>query len=244
MNSRLLFLGFGFLMIAGIALVVSVGLKPRPVPKIKLSAFENEQVVANAIKLRFWQELRGASHVFWGFDPSNTLQVRVLESLIPIVKSNELGPFTVLAQKDFLAENVGKSLGVEFLMDFSRGDAGLAGQLNPKGFQNKIEDSRFFILVPLNYATQSIEKSPARLLMSTPDYKVLSLIATWLPRKRDEESQFPVPCETVPKSEDSLGRIGCLMLQSARTSYRKKMEGPIVGIADQTGSSEYSLMLR
>jgi len=74
----------GLSLIASLA-VVRFGLKPKPIPIIKASNFEDPKLLATYINRQLYQKLRSNSVIAFGFNKDNAYEKAVIDSLIEIV---------------------------------------------------------------------------------------------------------------------------------------------------------------
>lgn len=68
--------------------VVKFGLKPKPVPIIKASNFEQPELLATYINRQLYQRLRSANTIILGFNKDNPFEKKVVDTLIELI-SNE-----------------------------------------------------------------------------------------------------------------------------------------------------------
>lgn len=74
----------GLSLIASLA-VVKFGLKPKPIPIIKASNFEDPKLLATYINRQLYQKLRSNPVIAFGFNKDNVYEKAVIDSLIKTV---------------------------------------------------------------------------------------------------------------------------------------------------------------
>ncbi|MEI7972951.1 MAG: hypothetical protein WCH11_01135 [Bdellovibrio sp.] len=234
---RRVFIGFlVILVLGGLSGVLWLGLQPKPVGKIKLSRFRSGELLAQAVQQRLWDEL-GSRGLWWlGLDLKDEFQLQFLKEFL-----REQDPKRSFQEIWVDQEVVGTSFEtwdprMQVFVFRERGRQmleGLSGSANPS--------LRRILLVSEPRESTSLQKA------SLADYlkqhvDVDSLVFSNFPRERSEESQMTFPCETA-LGESSQYQLGCLVLQKARSLYRKKIEAPEPGerwgFLDQVGLNEY-----
>ena len=101
------------------------------------------------------------------------------------------------------------------------------------------------MLVPQSEASHKIPQSlVSELQKSVGEQPIMSLIFSNFPRRREDESNLEIPCNTGPKDSEQTGSLGCLILQSSRVLYRKHLKaGTWVGLLNQVGGSDYVFLI-
>lgn len=234
---RRVFVGFlGILVLSGLFWVVWLGLQPKPVGKIKLSRFRSGEILAQAVQQRLWDDL-GSRNLWWlGLDLKDDFQLQFLKEFLREQDSQRLFQEIWLDQEAVGANFEAWDSRMQVFVFRERGRQmleGLTGSSKPSG--NRI------LLISEPRESTSLQKA------SLADYlkqhvQVDSLVFSNFPRERSEESQMNFPCETA-LGESSQYQLGCLVLQKARSLYRKKIDlpepGERWGFLDQVGLHEY-----
>ncbi len=89
------------LSIAVCFVVIKFGLRPKPVPIIKASNFEDPKMLGTYIVRQLYQKLNGAPTVAFGMDFSNAYQRSVVESVIKDVsEKNKKATFELLSPNE------------------------------------------------------------------------------------------------------------------------------------------------
>jgi hypothetical protein len=101
--------------------VVKFGLKPKPIPIIKASNFEDPKLLSTYINRQLYQKLRSNPVIAFGFDKSNAYEKAVVDELIKIVtdetKENPPQFKTLTPEESFSgsASNRQKEFGEKFI---------------------------------------------------------------------------------------------------------------------------------
>ncbi len=82
--------------------VIKFGLKPKPVPIIKASNFEQPELLATYINRQLYQRLRSAKTIVLGFNKENIFEKKIVETLIELVtnETKEQPPQFILLTPD------------------------------------------------------------------------------------------------------------------------------------------------
>lgn len=238
---------FGLLLASGLAAMLFFGIRPRTLPKIKLSEFTNATVVSNAFQLRMRQDMKDWPVLFVGIDPNEPFHVEVLNHFLSTNTEPGWKYDAVVVDQD-LGVNISQPNAEVF--SFRReSDRLLSGLITL--LKNK---TRVLLVVKHVESSQSIQNNFLQRLktivakqmsvdqMQIP-FTVLSL--AWFPRTRELEKDMPIPCITNDESDQlGTGALGCKILHLARLNYRKKFTaGQWVGQLDLVGSNDYLFLL-
>lgn len=82
--------------------VIEFGLKPKPIPIIKASNFEEPELLANYINRQLYQKLKHNKVIVFGFDKENFFEKKLVDKLIELVsqETKENPPQFVLLTSD------------------------------------------------------------------------------------------------------------------------------------------------
>jgi len=235
MTKKLYWAAVILIAIAGMTSMVYFGLKPRPVPKIKLSHFENPSVLANALLMRLREELRQSPLLFLGLDVSHPEQLETVKTLLENDQEPGIRYDLVVAPDHFLPEGY---LVHEKLPP--RDQVETLAQGLEKGLE---AGHRIAVIVPTADAAQYVSGNLVNQLKAASKLTPMSLAMTDFPRTRQQESRMTYPCIVAGVDQSGLGPFGCLVAQTARANYRKRYpEGQFVGLVEQIGLSDYLIL--
>jgi len=227
---------FGLVLVTGIGFVVYWGLQPRPIQKIKPSQFETQTVVINSILLRLQQELQASPIVLWGMDAANEDQRKVLQEF----QHQSTLPFQVVVIDRSLENQSPEVRGwTGERIDTKNEVERLAQSLNV--FRQS--GARTLVVMPIEYAAAMLAGSPANQLRER-GIPTVNLLLSAFPRNREQESKMPVPCNTGDSDLTGTAPLGCQILGSARTMYRKHFEkGARVGLMNQISRNDFLFLM-
>ena len=82
--------------------VIKFGLKPKPVPIIKASNFEQPELLATYINRQLYQRLRSAKVIVFGFNKENAFEKKIVDKAIELIsaETKEKPPEFVLLTSD------------------------------------------------------------------------------------------------------------------------------------------------
>lgn len=229
----------GLVVLGGLAFLVSLSSQPQKLSKISLQTFESPAVIASSIQRELQAEMQKSPFLVWGLETGDPA---LLETLEHFLESNQ-DPATkyeiVLVDTD--------------LEGLEPGLAKIQGErLNSKeetrrliqGLQSaQSQNRRVLMVLPVVYAAGSLANSVASQIKAA-GLPVMSVLTTNFPRRREQEAETRLPCNTNVNDKDGSGRLGCEIVQTARAHYRKKMpSGQWVGLMNQTSPDEFLFVL-
>ena len=240
MKTKYLIALFVLTTLSGMVAVVFFGLQPRPIPKINLSVFPSPSHVANAVLVSLPGELQESSIVVIGMNPRNPFLKQSLEYFLMLIQTQPSRFGAVVADESFSDLQVPTDLSFEHFSFAQQKDRLLSGL---KTIQEK--KVHLLMLVPQSEASHKIPQSlVSELQKSVGEQPIMSLIFSNFPRRREDESNLEIPCNTGPKDSEQTGSLGCLILQSSRVLYRKHLKaGTWVGLLNQVGGSDYVFLI-
>lgn len=239
MKQKLLWSGLVLIALVGMVVVLYYSLQPRPLDKIKLSVFDSPTVASNSLQLRLRQELINQNVLFWGLDPNQVLHWEILNEFLKTNADPQLKFSKVLV--DSSSEPTGRLNFAEAeIFDFTEAPEKLLSLIQISRSQNQ----RLLIILPHVYASQKVPDSFAQVITQKYEIPANSVLFVQVPRRRDQENKASIACNVADGDVNGTGRLGCLILQKARSLYLKKMEsGKVVGYLDQIGGAEFVFAL-
>lgn len=241
------------IILVGVFALYQVGIRPKPVAKIDLSTFPNEASYIRSIQLRLNQELKQMNVLVFGVDPKQLSQLNLVKEFLlsnaePAMNFNsvyiEQGLLTESGMESDFRQIAKNNENIEFhISNFYE-----AVEQNLQSIQQDHQKNKKILIVTANvYSTDKIQNSVPLLVKDKIKINVSSFFTTTFPRKRDDEKDFPLQCQVEGVDQNGLGALSCLILQRARSLYRKNIEAPagsFLGIVDQVGLQDYVLMFR
>ncbi|MBK7963174.1 MAG: hypothetical protein IPK04_19505 [Bdellovibrionales bacterium] len=77
----------GILVVAGLVASLYFSLQPRPIPKIRYSLFQSPKELGVALTQRLRLEIKQASVIFFGIDPSNLDQYQIVIGALELLRT-------------------------------------------------------------------------------------------------------------------------------------------------------------
>ena len=229
-------IALGVMALAGLTVSLYFAIQPRAIPKIQYSQFTSPQEMAWAIGQRLRLEIKQADLVFLGVEPQMENQLIICQSLMDQLKKEGNG-FDVIVMDPHLDFR-------DRILHQEEMDIKTEMERFVQGVQKAKEShQRVAVIVPSLYGTYLIEATPASQILQKYNIRALTFTMSSFPTRREEENLLLYPC--VPDQEDRLGsrNLGCMILASARTTYRKRYQGPKhPGMMDQVGLTEYLVL--
>lgn len=236
--NKLYFVFIGLLFALGIGFVAYYGVQPRPVAKIDLSSFPVPGDMGVALTRALQQEIKGTRLLFLGVTPGDEKNGAALwRGFMKALTDGGLPINRTLVDVSF----PDLDLGVRTETVDLRNQLPAIGEALQTVLKN--EPGWIVVVAPTFYTSQHLAVSPASRLVN--EFKILpiSISSAPLPRTRDDEASYPIPCVTNDEATGT-GPLGCLMLQRARTLYRKlKDSDKYQGVADQIGLRDYIVLM-
>lgn len=230
-------LGFIVLLLAGVVTAVYFGLRPRPVPKIRLSGFQTESAFAQSLILRLNEEIKAASLLVIGIEGPMPEQARLWQAFLEELKPSALGYEFVFVDQSLEHKGV---FTTQQEVDFRYGGAQFLESLR-EIYNNQ---HRVVLVLPQSQSSLKVPLSYANFLKKS-GFEVTAMTTSQLLRQRDEENKMSLPCIVEGVDETGLGPLGCLILQRSRADYRKKSpNSPFIGTVDLIGINDYLVLVK
>lgn len=238
--------------VSGLGASLYFGLKPRPVPKIKLSYLVSPEEMGHAIIQRLRLEVQNQEVLFFGIDPEVPSHRGVLNGFLESIRGTPLEYQTLVVESELP--------NVEEVIQIFRKNVGLSkeGEVKSRtftkmeikselprlveGLQKRNATERVLIIAPSIYATHTLPGNPMDILRQHYHLNLVSFTLANFPLSRDQEPTQNPPCVT-DDDKTGTGPFGCLIQNQARLGYRKaKKEGKYTGQMDQVGQFEYLVL--
>jgi hypothetical protein len=183
-------------VIGGLVFLIQMGLKEKPLAKIKWSGFNSEAEVARAISLRLRQEIKDHSIVFLGVEPGNKNHLNIWKEWLILNSEPEWQFDEVLFEPGlkFAGETwpAAKALDIrkdqEFFVQMIR---------DPKNAKRRIA-----VILPHVYSSQLIVDNPVKRVIKESRVKILSITLLEM-----EHTNLPCVAEGVDYTGQSI--LGC-----------------------------------
>jgi hypothetical protein len=204
---------FAVLFVTGLAATIFFGLKPKPVPKIRLSSFEKPVKFSQAIQLRMREEISRSPILLFGYQPEISGQLEIIQEFIRINAESGYAYDTVVMEEQLPANIAAEKINTRDRLE------DLAA-----GLKNAMETNRrALVLLPAAYSSQVVSGNVANLLKKNYGLPITSFTVVELIRRREAEKQVVIPCYVTDDDPTGAGALGCAVLQQSRNHYRKKM---------------------
>ncbi len=226
-----------FIVISGgIALSLFFGgIESRAVQKIKYSKVDTPEKFGAAVFARLREEIRQSNVLFLGVDPYQEEHYKMWQGFIHA--SNIPGyAYQVIS--------IDPQLPHKSVMQFS-GEIDIQKDAKRfiSGVQQAIKDGqRVLFIFPSVYVSQLIKQSPASVLQSQYQIKVMTMTASNFPQSREEEKDFEPTC-VVENDTKGTGTLGCEIFEMARNTYRKVHDPKkYAGLMSLVGLDDYLVL--
>ena len=236
MKQKLIWILFGVLALSGLSVVLYFGIQPRPVEQISISVFSGPTQIAESLIFRLRQQLINQNILFLGIDPEQELHRQVVSEFLKANNDPQTKFSKVIIDKGIQissAENV-------LTLNLNEEQQQVLQILQEAQATNQ----RVLVILLHVNASQKIPGSLAEIITQQAHVAANSILFVTVPRSRDHESDLSIPCNTANADESGTGRLGCLILQKARSLYRKRFPaGKLVGYLDQMGAKDFVFSL-
>lgn len=223
--------------LAGLTVMIYYGIQPRPVPKIKLSKFESQTVLANSLLLRLREEIKNSPVVFLGLDPDRPEHFEIWKEFLNLNQEPGMKYDSVVIERDLTTDLFPDAQKVASKDDFP---------IFLEGINKAItQGHRMAVILPLTYAVQVIQQNVASNFNKAQNVLVpaTSFSISDFPRTREQEKDMPFRCVVEGVDQTGTGPYGCLVAQTARANYRKRFSpGDHVGLVNQIGARDYLIL--
>ncbi len=232
MGKRIYWILLVGIVLAGVTTMIYFGIQPRPIPKISLSKFENHTVLANSLLLRLREEIKNSPVLFLGVDPDKPEHFEIWQEFL---KQNHEPGFaydTIVVEQALATELFPGAEKINLIDQFSA---------FYQGIQTGVSNGRrVAVIMPSIYSVQMIHNNLDSNFNSKVQVLGTSFSLTDFPRSREDEKTMTHPCVVAAVDQSGLGPFGCIVVQGARTNYRKRFEsGEHIGFVNQIGQRDY-----
>lgn len=225
-------------LMSGIGVSVYFGIQPKPVPKIDLSGFENPEEMGSSLFKRLRLEIQSMPIIFLGVIPEQKVHYQIWQEMLKTSSEPGWKYDLIVVEKnlphlDILVQ--GSSSQVE-TMDLKEDLERLAAGLKKASTEKK----RIAVIAPSIYISNLLKGNIADRLKNEFSIKAISFSTSTFPLNADQEKNMDIPCVLNQEDRSGAGQLGCFIVNSARTMYRKKkVIGKYPGAVNQIGSQEY-----
>lgn len=222
MAKRVLIGLFAVVVFGALAAFIVMGLKGKSLPKIKYSHFESPEKAGQAIRHILRQDLKYNSVIMLGVLPDNENHKKVWRAFIEVQDIAEFS-YQVLDLSSEIDLNVVEQTMLSALAS----------------------NTRLAIIYPSYHVSHAVSDNFINQFEKRNQKKVMSISLVPFPISREDEADYIFPCNTNPElDKNGLGMFGCLIMNKARTIYRKKYEASkITGLMDQFGDRDYLMLI-
>ncbi len=223
-------------MLAGIGAIIYVGIKPKPISKIDLSGFQSTAEYSKSLDVRLNQEIKDSPILFLGVEADNIAQTKLWKEFLDLLPPGEAYDQVILdklvSSYTFFDKNQ--------VIDMKEQGPELIKFLQDAKAQNK----RTVVIAPSIFVSQLIPKNPTGKILEKSGLSITSFSLASFPESREQEKLQNITCDTNVNDEKGTAALGCIILQVARSNYRKHLTGfPYVGIVNQVGLRDYLMMI-
>lgn len=222
----------------GIFFSMNFKIQERAIPKIKFSQVDTPEVLGKGVFERLRLEIQNAPVVLLGVTPGNVEDMELWRGFFEA--NNQPGSkYDIIVGDPRLPylELFHEIVHMDIQEDLGRFVEGLN--------KAKAEGKRMAVIVPYLYASKLIKKNPANRLKDEFQIETTSFSVVKFPATREQEQSFEPKCELeAGRDLAGTGHLGCLLMEVARKTYRKKIEaGKYSGMMEMTGTNDYIVLL-
>ena len=228
---RLYIAFIGLLLVGGLVGIVYFGIQPRPIPKIKLSHFENETVIANSVLLRLGGEIQAAPLLLIGLDPEQEQIFSVVEGFVNQLQASSRKFDHVIVDSHLVRlPQILNSESLDLRSLYS-------------GLPDLSRRQRIIVVTHVDHASGLIKSQLVDYLRSQGVHPTSFLFLDY-PVSRENEKLLPYRCHSDVADVTGRGRLDCIILQLSRSTYLKQKPTPngFSGLVNQIGATEYLLL--
>jgi len=237
MSTKKLLLIYFVIIILGVAAVLAFGINPKPVDKINLSEFENNQVVVSSALHSLRQEIKNLPIFILGVDPQDPTHNEFLMKFLELSSEPGLKYDGVVIDQSLSIPNGLEAEVFSIANEKERFLSGIQTALDKK--------IRLLVVVPNLIAASILPRGISKdLKIKYAEPVFMSLSLSNFPRNREQEPALSIPCNTGEDDLSQTSKLGCLILQKSRALYRKKMKkDSVIGFMIQVGTTDYVFSL-
>lgn len=231
MNSKLYTALLLIFCAVGLYFTIELGQHNQFEEKLPLTYFENSQQIIDQIEPILKSVFDTNQILFLGVMADSPKHVELWQNLLKKMSPTiEIIYDTAISPAD--APNV-----MDTLNEYNRFAQGL------KTLKNS--NRKVAVIMPTVYASQILDFSVATRLKYDFQMDILSVIISSFPNKREDEINFKLPCATIQEKDlTGTGELGCVILQRARSTYRKyNGTAQMYGLMDLNPPKDYFFLL-
>jgi hypothetical protein len=219
---------FILVLVAGLGFSIYFGVKPRPIPKIKLSAIESPEILANAVANRMSEEFKATKIYAFGFQPEMPHHLDVIKHWYDL----KIADVWIVESK--------LQVKPEFISGISLDSHEQYQQIVEVIKKALAENKKVALVLPNIFSSQQVDNNLVSSLIKNEKIEVTSFSLVELIRNREDEKSAWIKCSVTPVDQTGYGHLGCSILQQARNLYRKKTDpNKKSAYMDQRGAFDY-----
>ena len=229
-------------ILLGLGLVLREAFKPSPITVFAARSFADTKSAARLLVQEMKPSLHENKILFFGLEGGRPEQVQLLFDFMKLMQeskdnSDRYAAFILDTSWDVtipeLAQIEGERL--NFKTDSDR---------LMQGLQNAVDRKvRVFVIAPASQMASFLEDGVAY-KAAQKEIFFTSLILASFPRVREEEKNMVTPCNVAEHDQAGTGKLGCEIVQTARSLYRDKFKsGEWVGTLRQLSSRDHLFMM-
>ncbi len=237
--SKWVWIVFAILVSSGIYFTLRLGLKPKPIPVMNATVFEEPEQVGAALYRRLRQVVRAERLVVLGSHPDLVSSTAVWSGFVKAAKADG-APMALYFEEDTLARGPqvsGLERSSHGIAAFGEEKIGLRLRRNERVLvHGGLWETIPFFKEGLSQVLQKLYKQPLLFIGTAP---------LFLSREMLESAGYSChPLTDVPPESDLEQRVECAVTKASRRSFRKRYsELNLVAAAEMHGLKHYLLFL-
>ncbi len=223
------------IVLAGVAMVIQFGLKPRSISKIGISSFSSFDDLGRTAYKRLRFETQERDIIVVGALPERLEAVQVWQGFLGAMSDDG-----IFIHNIYIDDALKTTLPIDHLERFHPAE-GLDKMLEEIK-ETRQQKQRWVIIVESAAASHLVEGNFVHKLEEALHEPVMSLSLAPLLNNKEEEPMSPVPCGEEPGAGTERPNLGCIVRNTSRMNY-KKIKDPkqLYGVLEQYGIYDYLL---
>ena len=222
-------------LVLGLGTVIYYGLQPQSIPKIDWSQTTTPEQLGAAVAKDLRMEIRASPLLLVGLWPEHPEELQAAKAFFSQIQEPGLQYDVILTESELPGAKEMGGQPIAFKDDLAAFAAAAK--------QSLAENHRVAVITVSMYSSQLLHDGPASRLKNEFGLAPMSITFSPFPLARADESSVDATCSTGGQDE-GLGALGCMVVQKARSLYRKKHDPKkFSGVMDQVGGRDYLMLL-
>jgi hypothetical protein len=239
---KLYVLGLLLMMTVGVAAILKLGYKPVPIGIMKPSFFATAEEIGIVVFRRFYSPIIEKKLVFIGVPPQPDWNLEIVHGMLRAASAEKVPFEVVIAEAQMPGLDFTGLPPVELVTIHTNSDtlAELVDQIQRVTKEGK----RTLVYLPSVFSTHLLANNVVNRLEAITGQNYMTITTTPLALKADQEFLVDPPCVGDERDANGTASLGCVVLQSGRMTYRKKLpQDRFVAMMNSPQREDYLLMI-